>query len=415
VVVTGTRGAARREERQDAAPALEAVASVAEVEASEWNGLAAGRSVYSSWEWHRALEDSHPWQARYVLARLSPRTLDAALPVYLADGPANPLYDPAARFGELVRGRLRSPESWFPGVVAGSRAGYSTELLVDPVDGSRRERLVRALCDAVADLGARGGARAAWTLYLPAADAVELSHAFAPHAAVLLVGGESRLDVAWDDFEGYLRHLSTDRRGAVRREMKTFRASGASVALDDLQSQCERLAPLLVAVDRKHGHDTSLSEARRYLRAQSRSLGGLARLFVCHRGRRLIAFALFYEFSGVLHARVVGLDYARAQPGDYFNVLFYAPIRFAIESRLRGVHFGVEAYETKLARGCDFRPLWGVVVRSDAEWAAAVSRVRRWNAARLLELEQRYGALMRRGFPAAEVEPLRAEGWIGAA
>jgi hypothetical protein len=59
--------------------------------------------------------------------------------------------------------------------------------------------------------------------------------------------------------------------------------------------------------------------------------------------------------------RVVGFDYDRSQPGDYFETLFYAPIEEALERGARSIHFGSESYTAKILRGSEVEPLWSAV------------------------------------------------------
>jgi predicted N-acyltransferase len=128
------------------------------------------------------------------------------------------------------------------------------------------------------------------------------------------------------------------------------------------------------------------------LRDQERFLSQWSRVFVCTRGGRTIGFSLFYEFEHVLYARLVGFDYTRIGSCEYFNVLFYAPLAYALEHGVERIHLGIESYEAKLGRGAQPRPLWCLVRHHETDLRPLEERVRHWSSERLAEFETRYGS-----------------------
>jgi hypothetical protein len=76
----------------------------------------------------------------------------------------------------------------------------------------------------------------------------------------------------------------------------------------------------------------------------------------------MIGFCLYYRWRDELFARVVGFDYEKM--GDdrlYANLVFYEPIRYAIDEGIRRLHLGAGSLETKLLRGGELAPLWSLV------------------------------------------------------
>jgi hypothetical protein len=91
--------------------------------------------------------------------------------------------------------------------------------------------------------------------------------------------------------------------------------------------------------------------------------------------------------------RVVDLDYERiGGRAVYFTVLFYEPIHYAATRGLPTIDYGVEAFETKLLRGCRHRPLWSVLTRVPGG-VLGREEARRWNARVYRRWQVRYGAL----------------------
>jgi len=98
---------------------------------------------------------------------------------------------------------------------------------------------------------------------------------------------------------------------------------------------------------------------RWYARIRS-ELAQYARITLARRGADVLGFGLFYEAGRELYARAVGFDYARLGPErSYFSVLFYEPLRYAIATQLRRVHYGIESYDAKLLRGCGLQTSLG--------------------------------------------------------
>jgi hypothetical protein len=92
-------------------------------------------------------------------------------------------------------------------------------------------------------------------------------------------------------------------------------------------------------------------------------------LFTCHHGADLVAFMLAYRHHTALTVRVVGLDYERiGEHAEYFTVLIYEPVRYALQHGITVLDLGLEGYRHKLQRGARLVPLWTVLTRSPVVW-----------------------------------------------
>jgi predicted N-acyltransferase len=169
-------------------------------------------------------------------------------------------------------------------------------------------------------------------------------------------------------FDDYLAAFRSGRRRAIRRELAAFERAGYRIEIGGLHGQAAALAPLLAAVQGRHGASDSVQRMRRYLVAQERAFGDQATVFRCLRGDRLAGFSLFYEHGDALWGRVAGLDYAQAErdAAVYFNVACYAPIHHAYRRGLRRVHWGPGSYDAKVFRGADLAERWSVTLLSSA-------------------------------------------------
>lgn len=329
-------------------------------DAVAWDALAeaAGAPVYSSSSWLRMAERPQPDDAGFTPSYLTvwapDGTLDGALPAYTDSVPGPELYDPARLFPEVLGDR-----PWAPGVVAGSRSGYHGRLLLRPgLDPVRREEVAAALVGACVRDG--GPAR---FLYLPAEDATTVRDALGDECLTLFTGITLDLTVRPPGLDGYLAGLSRNRRTSVRREIAEFEASGAQVTVHRLDEVREEIVPLYANLLAKYGGGDCLARADRYLARQSASVAGHSVVWLCRRDGAATAFSLFYRFGAGLASRFVGFDYPKAHTFEYFNLLFYRPVQYAVEHGLRTVHLGVGTSPAKLARGAAPRPLWSVLYR----------------------------------------------------
>lgn len=390
---------------------IEVLETLDEVEREEWAPLARGRSVYATWEWYRSLEREDAFEPRYLVARSSSGRLAGALPAYTTTGGGNPRYYPDVVFDGLWPEPLAGASAWVPGVSGGSRAAYLTELLVAPEADARS--VASDLLAALHALAEDRQAKAAWIFYVPPADVQLLAEVAPPETLVAYGVIDMELPIRWSSFEDYLGSLSARRRSAVRRELRAFEESGATIATHRLDEVVTAVAPLMAATQTRHGRPTTAAEAEDLLAYQARFLGPWSRVFVCTRGGRTIGFSLFYELERRLYARLVGFDYERLGGSEYFNVLFYAPLVDAIDRGVERIHLGIESYEAKLGRGAEPRPLWCFVRHLSHDLRPLRARARDWSADRLEEVERRYLRFLdddaRRRWAAARAVPSSGE------
>jgi len=351
---------------------IETVETLARVDPDDWARLAEGKSLYASWPWYRTVEGQPGFEPRYLLARTSDGTLRAALPVYRTLGGGNERYYPDTLFSDLLNADLARRDAWLPGFAGGSSAAYLTQLLTDRSDeaGDAVAALVAAFF-----ASAEREASAAWIFYVCHEDAPTLA-AVVPEDVVCLYGAaDFALSIRWGSFDAYL--ASASRR--VRRDLRAFDASGGTIVVTTLAEAGASLAPLLAASLSKLVKETSVEAAAEILRQHEALLDRWSRVFVCMSSGRPIGFALFFEFENTLYARLVGFDYAKAINGEYFTLLFYEPIRDAVERGIERIHFGIGAHEPKLARRVEPRPLWCFLRHPRIDLRARLAGGAGWN------------------------------------
>jgi uncharacterized protein len=373
------------------------VGRIDEAPLREWEALAARRSLYVAPRWLRSLEESPHFEPRYVLA-LDGDRLVGALPAYVSSGAAgaNTLYDHVEL---LVRPSqaASSRSDWFPALLGGTRSGYTNELVLPRELGAEdRRKVVAALVRGLSKLADELDVQSIVFFYLTCEGLRDLQPVLTEDSAVLVAGGATRMEVTWSSFDEYLSWLPHTRRYFVRRELRRFAESGLSVSVEPLSDWYERVGELVANVERRHHQAGDPTRWTRIVHEKARELGESALVFLARSDDVAVACSLFFSWEGALYAWAWGCDYDRCgDDAEYFNLVYYLPIRHAIEHGLSTIHFGVEAYRAKIIRGATLLPLWAVVTAADRDLTARWMRgVEGWNATRHRELDEAYGKLL---------------------
>lgn len=165
---------------------------------------------------------------------------------------------------------------------------------------------------------------------------------------------------------GYLDSLTGSARQTVRKEMDALRGLGLLAERQQVDAVLEAAAPLVVNVKARHGtpEHPRLAAARMKAWASAAESTSIA-FAIRERGARISAVSVCAHQGDTLEVYEVGLpvrhELRRLQ---YAEVLFYAPIRYAIEHGIPKLDFGLGPVNTKRLRGASAQPVWTVVDRS---------------------------------------------------
>jgi predicted N-acyltransferase len=196
-------------------------------------------------------------------------------------------------------------------------------------------------------------------LYLARDDDPELAASLAAARFVSgTVAAECVMPVHWDSFDGYVESFSQKRRYAIRREVAAFERSGLHMEVGDATTLGPEIAELQAQLRVKYGHPGDTASILRSYHQMRESLGPYVRVFVARRGHAAVGFVLAFAYGDTYYAKSIGFDYtALGHDFCYFTVLFYEPVRRAIAEGVRLIHYGVDSYDAKIARGCQLRLL----------------------------------------------------------
>jgi predicted N-acyltransferase len=352
--------------------------SLTEVDSADWNGLVGERSFYLTHQWLAAQDAGQPVSARYHLALGQGKPL-GALPTYLVEQESHDGYRPDGRADGRWQGRY---------LLAGSRRAYANDLLVaSDLQVEQRRQVSRHLLDSAFRRAEGSGCDGVLFLYLGtrAAQAIREVDGGTP----LLTGAQAVIDLPGGCFDDYLDGFASKRRREIRREMARFSAIGGTVEVARARDRWEELAELFGNLQQRYGQGGTRQGWRAIVQRQAQRLDDHALIFLC-RVRGVVTGALLsYPWRGKLYLKLAGFDYSNASSSfEYFNLVYYHPIRYAYGHGLSTVHLGPEALEAKLRRGARLAPLWSLELKGGGsssdeirDFAFNEAEARRWRAA----------------------------------
>jgi predicted N-acyltransferase len=352
--------------------------SIRDVVRSEWDALA-GDDVLASHGWLATMERTRCGGAAplYVVARAAGRIVGGAAVVRMHATDAIETVDHVllGRFRPLA---ARIGISFLPALVAAPLRGFGCLPLASrELDEGARGRVLDAILDAIEDEAARRGV----ALFLG-----DLRPCRADLAARLAARGfvdalddpVSVLDVRWDSFDAYLRHLDRVSRGArkdVRRQQNQNRKRGTTItAEDDAGREGDRLWGLMTMNERAHNR-RPFGFAREFFAVLASELAGDAVVYAARKEGRITATSLLLRRGTTGYLPMVGVDHAAAgRDFTFFAIAHYRPIGDAIADGLRTLHFGRALDGLKARRGCRLEET-RVFYRASARLGRRASRV----------------------------------------
>lgn len=334
----------------------------------DWDGISANR-FYSSHQWLSLLGADGTVGA--VHGRTSTGGLVAA-PVAAVECEPNPFY---RWHDELTARRLPAPAS--SGMLVGPRRGYQTHLLSAP--GTDQVAAAEVVLAGLADLGMAGPKVG---MFLDT-ESVVAFRAAGVRALPVLLRPDAWIPVPEGGWDSWLASLpSRSRAELARRETRKFAAAGYEVIDQPLSDWTEVVGQLLTNTETKYGHSSDPAGRRKFLRRQAERLGAAARVLLCSPpGGSPVGYCLYYVWGDTLFLRSAGFDYERLRgAAEYFNLVYYLPVRIAAEAGARWIHAGIEAAEAKALRGAQLRPLWMLDLSEDSVLTAHADAIRSANA-----------------------------------
>jgi len=312
--------------------------------------------------------DRHQTPRRYFLTRTADGAMAAAQGVELGrESDANPLLDIA--LGRFARSMPASRHLLPPTLLLQAPLSNDSPLDSNGDSADQRTRALDQLLTHLEDYARSRGLALAMT-------GVQDAHAGligllrARGYASTPSGATTVLEADWTSWDGYLKHagrFSRNAPSAIRREVNATRRGGMEIRRWDPAR--EPGAPLQALLD---GHWQRYTGAcfpytGGFLEQLQAGLGDRLQVLVAYRGEEPVGLSTFFTIGRYGYQPFVGIQDGDKGQGQgrnggtgsaYFNLMFYEPIRRAMELDIQRMYLGSTSYPAKIRRGCQVRPTW---------------------------------------------------------
>ncbi len=362
---------------------VEEVGPASLVDADAWGPVCAGHSLYSSADWIRHADLMADARPGHLMLCEGDRPV-AALPTYTFDDTRPFYYDLDAVLG--LRGAGGTDDATGaarpPLCVAGTRLGYTSEFLTGRVtEPAQRSRAARSLLDAFRYRCRARGAAGAMLYVTDDSLALVLDH-LVPEDQVVLMDGSVDLAVPAGGLDGYRALVGRSRWKQFRREMRRFEGEGCELRVLPMGEHLAEMGALALQVSLRYGHDMTLQAEIDKLADQAERLRDCV-VMAAFREGEMVGFTQFFLSGTTMFARGHGVaeEYGR-RASVYFNLTYYAAIRWAADHGYRRIDLGPDSFDAKTIRGGRLRARWALVIAP--RWSDEATRVVRAREERLL-------------------------------
>jgi predicted N-acyltransferase len=308
---------------------IQVTSSITEIQAEEWNALAAGRP-FQSYSWYQFAEKvmlESGCRSIYLLSyRDGTLTGRASLwvvhnePILFAGGLRIILKPVLRKFPLLI---CRSPFSNTSGLIAPD------------------QETLEALIDAAIAQGRQMGCMAFLMDYLSNTDASNLPDRFyvedVPKPGTVLVN-------SWESFDQYLACGNKKDRQHYKRIVRKANELGIQVRKETSAHNVDAISEMVHATERKHGSEPN--PWTKGLLANMAMAGGI--LLVATRNEEVTGCGLLFEDNGAQLATALG----HTQGNDYtYFLLAYTGVEVALAQGVKTLRWGSGAYEVKRRLG----------------------------------------------------------------
>ncbi len=164
------------------------------------------------------------------------------------------------------------------------------------------------------------------------------------------------IKIRWTTFDEYLMSLNYKVRKNVRRELKKSGENSVKIeAISEFEQLSLVLSNLYSNLYFKYNRRQSPYYDASFFKSLSRHAGDKTLLFLAKKNEKIVGFTLCMQHKETLEGFKCGFDYSACSNNDYvyLNLVYYAPIKWAIENGIKEIYYGTGMAEIKLKRGCE--------------------------------------------------------------
>jgi len=163
------------------------------------------------------------------------------------------------------------------------------------------------------------------------------------------------LDVRWRNFEDYLQSLKGDVRKNVRREIKSCKKNGVIIEeMNEFKDLSTTLSDLYSNLLLKYQKNVKSPFSASFYESLSDYAKDKTKVFIAKKKGVVIGFSICLRQGEILDVFHCGFNYDLMEKSDfvYFNIVYYEPIKWALQEGIRKIYYRITAEDVKYRRGC---------------------------------------------------------------
>lgn len=168
----------------------------------------------------------------------------------------------------------------------------------------------------------------------------------------------AELEVCWDSWEGYLRHLKHGRRKSIRREVATFASSGYRIRRLDPSEPIPSACYDLLCQHQLRKNKRTLLYHKSIFNQLRKNLPNDTIVYLAEHEGRILGFMGVVQKETAAATAYIGIapDVRASNSFLYFNLAFYQLMRDAPGIGVERILYGTAVYKGKSLRGCKVVP-----------------------------------------------------------
>ncbi|MCK4419917.1 GNAT family N-acetyltransferase [Candidatus Aerophobetes bacterium] len=310
---------------------IEIVNNVKEIPSYIWNSLviASGGSIWSTYEWLRAYEESAPASVKaFHILVYSNQKLVGACPVYLTNE------------CPTISGIYGAPDFEEPFFISHSfSAFYGYPLLLNDQD----QHITSLIIDLLEKMAIENNAGAYGFVNIPEEKKTLISMLRAKGYKVSLIDMVSSMEITYSSYDEYLTTFRSNRRKYMRRVWKRNQAKGVRKIWDQAQMTTEDIHKLVLGTYASHQETIFFPPS--YIKAIFKYLHPYLRPLLLETADGTpIACAISFEFNDVLSSWFGGADQKHIKEYEPFYYIYLSLIDYATKHRIKELCVGRRNY-----------------------------------------------------------------------
>jgi len=165
----------------------------------------------------------------------------------------------------------------------------------------------------------------------------------------------SYLNIRWSSFKNYLESFNSKLRKNIRREIRKCGENGVTIEESEFEDLAAYVSGLMSNIAMKYNDNAGVNFYSSFFSKLGENAKNRIKLFAAKKNHEVVGFSLFLRQGDILDSCFAGFKYDVLTNTDfvYFNVCYYAPIRWAIEKGVKTIYYRGRGEKLKLHRGCE--------------------------------------------------------------